>query len=45
VLAETRQKIGEANRGRIPINKGKPMGEEQKAKIRATIAAKKKLNT
>jgi hypothetical protein len=39
VLAETRQKIGAANKGRVPINKGKPMSEEQKAKIRATIAA------
>lgn len=45
VSEETRRKIGEANRGRVPSNKGKPMSEEQKAKIRATIAAKKKLNT
>ena len=45
VLEETRRKIGEANRGRVPSNKGKPMSEEQKTKIRATIAAKKKLNT
>lgn len=43
VSAETRSKIGEANRGRVPVNKGKPMSEEQKAKIRATIAAKKEL--
>lgn len=41
VLEETRLKIGEANRGRVPSNKGKPMREEQKAKIRATIATKK----
>ena len=41
VLEETRRKIGEANRGRVPSNKGKPMSEEQKAKIRATISAKK----
>lgn len=41
VAEETRRKIGEANRGRTPSNKGKPMSEEQKAKIRATIAAKK----
>lgn len=45
VLEETRRKIGAANKGKVPINKGKPMSEEQKAKIRATIAAKKKLNT
>jgi hypothetical protein len=44
VLEETRRKIGAANKGKVPINKGKPMGEEQKAKIRATIAAKKKIN-
>ena len=45
VSEETRRKIGAANKGKVPINKGKPMSEEQKAKIRATIAAKKKLNT
>jgi hypothetical protein len=44
VSEETRRKIGAANKGKVPINKGKPMSEEQKAKIRATIAAKKKLN-
>ena len=44
VTEETRKKIGEANKGRVPSNKGKPMSEEQKAKIRATIAAKKVLN-
>ena len=38
---ERAAKIGAANRGRVPSNKGKPMSEEQKAKIRATIAAKK----
>jgi hypothetical protein len=42
---ERAAKIGAANKGKVPINKGKPMSEEQKAKIRATIAAKKKLNT
>ena len=36
---ERAAKIGAANKGRVPINKGKPMSEEQKAKIRATIAA------
>ena len=41
VSAETRSKIGKANRGKVPSNKGKPMSEEQKAKIRATIASKK----
>ena len=40
---ERARKIGEANKGRTPVNKGKPMSEEQKAKIRATIAAKKAL--
>lgn len=38
---ERAAKIGAANRGRVPSNKGKPMSEEQKAKIRATLAAKK----
>jgi len=37
----TRKKISEANKGKVPINKGKPMSEEQKAKIKATIMAKK----
>lgn len=41
VSATTRCKISEANRGKVPSNKGKPMSEEQKAKIRATIAANK----
>ena len=41
---ERAARIGAANKGKVPINKGKPMSEEQKAKIRATIAAKKKLN-
>lgn len=36
---ERARKIGEANKGKIPINKGVPMSEEQKAKIRATKAA------
>lgn len=36
VLETTKRKIGEANKGKIPINKGVPMSEEQKAKIRAT---------
>jgi hypothetical protein len=39
VSEETRRKIGEANKGKIPSNKGVPMSEEQKAKIRATKAA------
>lgn len=43
VSQETRRLIGEANKGRAPSNKGKPMSEEQKAKIRATIAAKKSI--
>ena len=33
---ERARKIGEANKGKIPVNKGVPMSEEQKAKIRAT---------
>jgi len=37
---ERARKISEANKGKIPSNKGKPMSEEQKAKIRATKAAK-----
>lgn len=41
VGSDTRKKISEANKGKTPSNKGKPMSEEQKAKIRATIAAKK----
>jgi hypothetical protein len=41
VSEKTRQLISQANKGRAPSNKGKPMSEEQKAKIRATIAAKK----
>ena len=41
VSQETRNRIGQANKGKVPVNKGKPMSEEQKAKIRATIAAKK----
>jgi len=36
---ERARKIGEANKGKIPINKGVPMSEEQKAKIRATKLA------
>jgi hypothetical protein len=36
---ERASKIGEANKGKIPANKGVPMSEEQKAKIRATKAA------
>ena len=36
---ERARKIGEANKGNIPANKGVPMSEEQKAKIRATKAA------
>lgn len=39
VLEKTRLKIGAANKGKIPANKGVPMTEEQKAKIRATKAA------
>ena len=35
---ERARKIGEANKGKIPANKGVPMSEEQKAKIRATKA-------
>jgi len=41
VSQETRNRIGQANKGKVPVNKGTPMSEEQKAKIRATIAAKK----
>lgn len=40
VTNETRQKISESNKGRMAPNKGVPMTEEQKAKIRATKAAK-----
>jgi hypothetical protein len=36
---ETKQKIGKAYKGRTAYNKGVPMSEEQKAKIRATKAA------
>jgi hypothetical protein len=36
---ERAQKIGKANKGRIPSNKGKPMSEEQKEKIRAAKKA------
>jgi hypothetical protein len=36
---ERARKIGEANKGKVPINKGVPMSEEQKAKIRETKAA------
>jgi hypothetical protein len=36
---ERARKIGEANKGKIPINKGVPMSEEQKAKIRETKLA------
>lgn len=36
---ERARKIGEANKGKIPANKGVPMSEQQKAKIRATKAA------
>ena len=36
---ERARKIGEANKGKVPINKGVPMTEEQKAKIRATKLA------
>ena len=36
---ERARKIGEANKGKIPVNKGVPMSEEQKAKIRATKLA------
>lgn len=36
---ERARKIGEANKGKVPANKGVPMSEEQKAKIRATKAA------
>ena len=42
VTEETRRRISEAKKGKqIAHNKGKPMSEEQKAKIRATIAVKK----
>lgn len=37
---ERARKIGEANKGKIPANKGIPMSEEQKDKIRATKLAK-----
>jgi len=36
---ERAAKIGAANKGKVPINKGVPMSEEQKALIRATKAA------
>jgi uncharacterized protein YdcH (DUF465 family) len=36
---ERAAKIGAANKGKVPSNKGVPMTEEQKAKIRATKAA------
>ena len=36
---ERAAKIGAANKGKVPINKGVPMSEEQKQKIRATKAA------
>lgn len=35
---ERAAKIGAANKGKTPVNKGVPMSEEQKAKIRATKA-------
>jgi hypothetical protein len=42
VSEETRRRISEAKKGKqVAHNKGKPMSEEQKAKIRATFAAKK----
>ena len=42
VSVETRRRISEAKKGKqVAHNKGKPMSEEQKAKIRATLAAKK----
>jgi len=41
VSQHTRELISKANKGRAPSNKGKPMSEEQKAKIRATILSKK----
>lgn len=36
VLQSTRDKIGKANKGKVPSNKNIPMTEEQKASIRAT---------
>jgi hypothetical protein len=36
---ERAAKIGAANKGKVPSNKGVPMSEEQKSKIRATKAA------
>jgi hypothetical protein len=36
VLQSTRDKIGKANKGKVPSNKGTPMTEEQKVIIRAT---------
>jgi hypothetical protein len=36
VLQSTRDKIGLANKGKVPINKGLPMTEEQKQKIKET---------
>ncbi len=34
---ETKEKLSEANRGRVPPNKGKPMSEEQKIKVSAGL--------
>jgi hypothetical protein len=38
---ETRRKIGEKNRGKTPPNKGVPMSEEQKAKLREKMLGRK----
>jgi len=41
VSEETRSKIGEANRGKTPANKGVPMTAEQKAKLREAMLGRK----
>lgn len=38
---ETKKKISEKLKGNVPSNKGKPMSEEQKIKIRNTLLGKK----
>lgn len=45
VTADTRRKIGAANKGKVPANKDVPMAEEQKLKIKETKEKNKKLCT